>query len=268
MSVLVTIILGLVQGLTEFIPVSSSGHLVIASALLRTNDDVSEAFIFSVLLNFGTLLALVVFYWQRLLRIASGIIRERQFSLVGKLLVATIPAVLVGLLLGNILEKLDTQIVPVALMLLALGIIMIIAGRPNREATDAALERIPLPTFLWVGLMQAVALMPGTSRSGITILTGLKWGLSAERAAELSFMLAIPTIFGAALKVLLSDEGRSYVVVHWQMVLLGNVVSFLSGYIAIRFLINLVNKHGLVPFGWYRIALAAVLILLVSVKIL
>ncbi len=268
MSILVAIILGLVQGLTEFIPVSSSGHLVIANAVLNTSQSASDIFIFSVLLNIGTLVALVVYYRQKIAAIIFDVVLRRQLRLVGKLLLATVPAIVAGLFLEQLFTTMDTEVLPVAIMLIVLGIVFVVAGKPSPHPAKTSLEAIPLATFLWVGCMQALALLPGTSRSGITILTGLRRNLSAERAAELSFLLAIPTIAGASLKVLLGAEGRAFIVAEWPAILAGNIVSFISGYIAIRFLISLVNRRGLAPFGWYRIALAAVLLLLVSVKIL
>lgn len=258
------IVLGLVQGLTEFIPVSSSGHLVIANAFFKNSD----GFAFDVLLNFGTLAALVVYYRSRIFQIIQRILVDRKFGLAGKLIAATIPAVVVGFVFEDVFTSLNNNIGVVIAMLAVVGLAMVIFGKPSPHAVDTELEAIPVKKFILIGLAQAVALVPGTSRSGITILAGLRQNISAARSAELSFMLAIPTIFGASIKTFLSSEGQRFISDYPFHVLLGNILSFAAGLLAIHFLITLLNKRGLPPFGWYRLALAAVLILLVSVKIL
>lgn len=256
--------MGLVQGLTEFIPVSSSGHLVIANALFKNND----AFAFDVLLNFGTLAALLVYYRSRIWGIAKDILMNRKFGLAGKLFVATIPVVLIGYAFESVFSNLNDNLLVVIAMLAIMGGLMIIFGNARPHASHEPLEKVSTLRFLLVGVAQVFALIPGTSRSGITILAGMRQNLSAERAAELSFLLAIPTIFGASIKTLVSTDGQRFIQDHLELVLLGNLVSFAAGLLAIGFLIKLLHTYGLVPFGWYRLALAAVLILLVSVKIL
>lgn len=264
MTLLLAIVLGLVQGLTEFIPVSSSGHLVVANAFF----DAKDSFAFDVLLNFGTLAALTVYYRKRILGIISLIVVKRQFELAAKLIAATIPAVAVGFLLEDFFTGLNDNLLVVIAMLAIVGLVFVLFGKEQAGSKNDPIESIPLKKFVIIGIAQAFALIPGTSRSGITILAGLRQSMTAERAAELSFMLAIPTIFGASLKTLLGSEGQRFITDHLGMVILGNVVSFVSGLLAINFLVGLLGRRGLAPFGWYRIALAAVLILLVSVKIL
>ncbi|MCA9345317.1 undecaprenyl-diphosphate phosphatase [Candidatus Saccharibacteria bacterium] len=262
MSYLDAIILGLVQGLTEFIPVSSSGHLVIFNYLLGT----PESFAFDVLLNIGTLSALILFYRKRIKELIIRTFVGKEWALLSKLLAATIPAFAIGLLFGNQIKALNNMVWVVVIMLVLVGILMIIYGKPNPESDDSPLESsVTWPVALRVGFAQAIALIPGTSRSGITILTGLRSNLSAARAAEFSFMLAIPTIAGATTKVMLLDGGWSYVTSNVGVVLVGNIVSFASGLFAIGFLLKLLSTRGLRDFGWYRIGLAAVLsVLLVT----
>lgn len=263
MSIISAIILGLVQGLTEFIPVSSSGHLVLTQRFLGVN-----SFTFDVLLNFGTLLALVVFYRKRIWQIVTDIIVKRRIELAAKLLAATIPTVCVGLLLADSIEKFNENVILVCIMLALVGALMIWFGHERDDAAIGKINHVSWRSTAVIALAQACALIPGTSRSGITILAGLREKLSAKAAAEFSFMLAIPTILGASLKTLVSHEGRAFVVHHPLPVLVGNIVSFAAGMVAIRFLIDLLSRKGLRAFGFYRIGLASVLAVLLLFKVI
>ena len=259
MNYLDAFILGLIQGLTEFIPVSSSGHLVITNYLLGIND----GFIYSVLLNFGTTLALLVYYRKKITEIIARSFRGKEWSLLIKLVVSTIPAVIIGFTFATQIENLNVMPWVVIVMLVVVGIIMIKFGQARPDASDEPIETsVNYRTAVKVGLAQAVALIPGTSRSGITILTGLQSKLSASKAAEYSFLLAIPTILGASLKVFFFDGGVEFVRDNFGVFLVGNVTSFISGFLAVAFLIKLLSTRGLKDFGWYRIGLAAVLAIL------
>ena len=259
MNYLDAIILGLVQGLTEFIPVSSSGHLVITSHLLN----VDSAFTFDVLLNFGTLTALLIYYRKKIADILKRSLLVKEWSLLAKLLAATIPAVFIGLAFGDNIKQLNESVWVVIVMLVLVGILMIRYGHARPDATDEPIEKtVGWRTTFKIGVAQAIALIPGTSRSGITILTGLQSKLSAQKAAEFSFLLAIPTILGASLKVLVTDGGFAFVKDNIGVVVVGNLVSFTAGILAISFLIKLLGKRGLKDFGWYRIGLAGVLTVL------
>lgn len=266
MSIIEAIILGLVQGITEFIPVSSSGHLAITSHLLG----IGNAFAFDVLLNFGTLLALIIFYRKRIGLIIKRILIDRQWTLALKIIVATIPAVFFGILLKSQIEKLSEMIWVVIVMLIVVGIPMILYGKENTDADDREVEKsVDWKTTLKIGIAQALALIPGTSRSGITILVGLRSNLSAAKAAEFSFLLAIPVIAGASLKTLLSnDNGLSFLRDNLGVVLIGNIASFTAGILAVSFLMKFISKRGLRDFGWYRIGLAIILIVLLVFKLI
>jgi len=266
MSFLDAIILGLIQGLTEFIPVSSTGHLVIFSQLL----DIRQAFTFDVLLNFGTLVALVAYYRQKIWSLLTGIFKSKDWQLISRLAVATIPAALVGIIFSDQISAMNDMLWLVIFMLITVGVLMIVYGQEKTvNTTDRNSEKkISFMTSIKVGLAQAVALIPGTSRSGVTILTGLKSGLSAKKAAEFSFLLAIPIILGACLKTLLSADGLDFASHHLGVVLVGNLVSFGAGLLAVHFLISLVSKRGLKDFGWYRLGLALILIILVLAVII
>ena len=265
MSYLDAIILGLVQGLTEFIPVSSSGHLVIVSHLLGT----PEAFTFDVLLNVGTLLALIIYFRKRLWSLLTRALSGKEWPLLAKLAAATIPAVVIGLLFGDQIKHLNEMLPVVIIMLFVVGFIMIKYGAARKDASDEPLETsVTWKTALKIGAAQAIALIPGTSRSGITILVGLQSKLSAAKAAEFSFLLAIPIIFGASLKVFVLDGGMEYVSNNFGIVLVGNIVSFGAGLLAVSFLIHLLGTSGLKWFGWYRIGLGTVLTVLVIAGII
>jgi undecaprenyl-diphosphatase len=265
MSIINAIILGLVQGITEFLPISSSGHLVIASQLLG----IGNAFTFDVLLNFGSLLALIIYYRERIWSIILRIFSGKEWSLVLKVITATIPAVIIGLAFNDYIEKMNGMIWVVIIMLIVVGIPMIIAGEANKNADDREIEKsVGWRLTVKTGLAQALALIPGVSRSGITILTGLRNNLSAARAAEFSFLLAIPIIAGASLKTLVSSNGINFVKNNLMAFTVGNIVCFVSGMLAISFLIKLISKRGLKDFGWYRVILAVLLAVLAIIGIL
>lgn len=265
MSYIDAVILGLVQGLTEFIPVSSSGHLVIASQLLGVKD----AFTFDTMLNFGTLLALLIFYRLRIWSLAIRMFGGKDWKLALQIVAATVPAVIVGFSLANQIEKLNNMIWLVIATLIVIGILMVVAGKANNDADDRELEQsISWPIAMKIGFAQTLALIPGVSRSGITILTGLRLNLSSARAAEFSFMLAIPVLAGGSLKVLMSESGKQFIQNYPGQFIVGNLVAFASGMLAISFLIKWLSRRGLKDFGWYRIASAIVLAILLVTGII
>lgn len=256
MSIFDSIILGLIQGVTEFAPVSSSGHLVIFNHLLGSGN----AFTFDVLLNFGTLFALLFFYRKRIWSIIVRFFQPKGWILVAKVIAATIPAVSIALLMHDNIEILNGWIWVVITMQVAVGIPMIVAGKANKNADDREMEKsVSWKTAITVGLAQTLALIPGVSRSGITILTGLKMNLSAARAAEFSFLMAIPVLAGGALKTLFSSDGIDLINKNMDLFIIGNITAFIAGMFVIKFLIKWIEKRGLKDFGWYRIFLAAIL---------
>lgn len=265
MTYLEAIILGLVQGITEFIPISSSGHLVIASHILG----LEGAFAFDTLLNLGTLMALIIYYRKRIWQIINRLFTAKEWKFILKIVSATIPAVIAGYLFEEQITNLNNMIWVVIVMLLILGILMIIIGKAVNNADDRQLEKsLSWRSALIVGLAQALALIPGSSRSGITILAGLRCKLSASKAAEFSFLLAIPIIAGASFKMLLSDKGVEYIQNYPGQLLVGNLAAFASGMLAISFFIKWLSTSGLKFFGWYRVGLAAFLIILVILGVI
>jgi len=265
MTYIDSIVLGLVQGMTEFLPISSSGHLVITSHLLG----VGNAFTFDSLLNIGTLIALIAYYHQRILEILKRVFIAKEWLFIAKLVAATVPAVIIGVIFDKQITKMNDMIWVVITMLIIIGLLMIVNGGPDKNADDRPLEKsLNWFTALKVGIAQAISLIPGTSRSGITILMGLRSKLSSSKAAELSFLMAIPIIAGASLKILLSTEGMDFIKAYPGQFLVGNIMSLVSGMIAISFFIKWLSSSGLKYFGWYRVALGLILIVLVMTGVI
>lgn len=267
MDILIAIILGVVQGATEFLPVSSSGHLVVVARLFG----VDNSFEFDVLVNFGTLFAMVYYFRARIWQIIQDVLLHHRWDTIGRLVLATVPAVLVGFMFQDFIATHLHSTWVAVVMLLLVGILMVRSKKwkvnkklsVNKDVRDMSTKN----GFL-IGLAQILALVSGTSRSGITILTSLKMGISREKAAEWSFMMGIPVIFGASIKVLFSEAGQQYIQMHTMEFIVANIASFVSGILAVTLFMKILHRYGLYWFGWYRIALATVLILLLSVKII
>ena len=253
MSLIEALTLGLLQGLTEFIPVSSSGHLLLAHELFGTSENTLS---FDVALHVGTLLALLVYFRNDLWTLLKNINQKNeQGRLARLLLLATIPAAAVGLLFGDFIDEQLRSASVVALSLAAVGVLMLIVDR-NVNKLDAS--EVSKKQAVSVGFAQILALIPGVSRSGITITAGIFMGLSRKQAARFSFLLAVPIIAGSALGILLKDGGE--LSVNTELIL-GMTTAFISGLLAIKFLLGVIGKVGLKPFAYYRIALAGIVLL-------
>lgn len=253
MSVFESVVLGLIQGLTEFIPVSSSGHLLLMHEVFG-NDNSSLAF--DIVLHVGTLFALFVYFWRDLINLVGNLFKNNTEGRLARLLaISTVPAVLAGLLFsGYVDDNLRTpQVVAVALVVV--GVLMLFADSIiNKKSKEVSTKQ-----GVAVGFAQALAIIPGVSRSGITITTGVFMGLSRSQAARFSFLLAMPIIAGSALGVFIKEpDGLS--VGNWQLAI-GMITAFASGLVAIKLLLGLINKVGLKPFAYYRVALAVLVII-------
>lgn len=258
MNLIQAILLGVVQGLTEFIPISSSGHLVILHEVL--NVDVGLAF--DVALHGGTLLALVVFFHKDIVRLAKALfIKSDETKLAWLLALATIPAVVAGILLESSAESTFRSTTLVAINLMIAGLIMFAAEwYAKHQKRRAQLNDITLKQALGVGLAQALAIVPGVSRSGSTITMGLFMGIDRVAATRFAFLLGIPIIAGAFIKTMLGD-GLGEFQAQPDMFVVGALAAFLSGLVAIRFLLYYLSKHSLALFAWYRIALGVLILL-------
>jgi undecaprenyl-diphosphatase len=256
MSFVEIVILAIVEGLTEFLPVSSTGHMIIAQHLMGTG---ITPFVkaFTVMIQFGAILSVVVLYWRRFFTPHSG------WAFYGRLLLAFLPAAVVGLLAGDAIDGLLENVGVVAVMLIAGGIFMLFAdglfgkGDPEGEVTSWKAVRI--------GLFQCLALVPGVSRSMATIVGGMAQGLTRRAAAEFSFFLAVPTMAAAsgykALQLLTDPEQAGILMENVPTLLVGNLLAFLVAGAAIRFFIGYISRYGFRAFGWYRIAVGTAILL-------
>lgn len=256
MSLIEAIVLGLVQGLTEFIPVSSSGHLLLLHELFGNAEN---SLGFDVALHVGTLAALVVYFYRDLWRLLTNIFAKNSDGRMARLLIAaTIPAAIAGFLFSDYIDEHVRSPLVVAIMLAGVGVVMLVADKVGSRQYDDVSNK----NGLIIGFAQILALIPGVSRSGATMTAGLFLGLKREIAARFSFLLAIPIIAGSALGLLLKGD----LATNGQGVYLavGMVTAFASGLFAIKFMLGIISKVGLKPFAIYRIVLAlAVLAFLV-----
>lgn len=266
-NIIKAIILGIIEGITEWLPISSTGHLILADEFIKLN--ASEAFMtmFNVVIQLGAILAVVVLYFNKLNPFSPSKTTEENretWSLWFKVIVAIIPSVILGLPLDDWLEENFHSFLPVAIMLIVYGIAFIIVEKRNKTKTPKVtdLTQITYQFALLIGMFQVLALIPGTSRSGATILGGILIGASRFVSAEFSFFLGIPTMFGASLLKIVKfiTSGNSFDMNGIVTLLVGTVVSFIVSIIAIKFLMNYIKKNDFTAFGWYRIVLGIILI--------
>lgn len=255
MTIIESVILGLTQGLTEFIPVSSSGHLVIVQNFLSGASD----HLYLEFINIGTMLALFIYFRHRIGMILRDIFVHHRYNLLRNILITSAPAGAVGFLLADFIgsSAFFGSTVVVIVTLFTIGVVMVVLEKlPKASALKNGEQLSPLRALV-IGGAQMLALIPGVSRSGSTIIAGRLSGLSAQQAAEYSFLASLPVMVGVTIKVLIED--RAYLMDHFGMLLIGNAVALVSGLIAVGFLMRYLEQHSLAIFGWYRIGLAAVL---------
>lgn len=243
------ILIGIVEGITEWLPISSTGHMLLLDAWLPLHMSADFKEMFFVVIQLGAILAVVTEYWHRLWPPSP----DTQ-ALWGKILVGCLPAGILGLLLDDVLETHFGTPVTIAAMLILYGILFIIIERRRHIPTITHIHELPFPTALYIGLFQALAMIPGTSRSGATILGGLLLGVSRTAASEFSFFLAIPTMLGASgLKLL--KFGFAFTTTELLTLAVGMGTAFLVSTASIRFLMTYIRQHDFKLFGWYRIGL-------------
>jgi undecaprenyl-diphosphatase len=263
LTILQAVILGLAQGLGEFLPISSSAHLVLIPWLLRWTD---PGLTFDVALHVGTLVAVVLYFWKDWWQlIIRGLTDARSVKgrLFWYLVAATVPGAIAGFLLEKKAETLFRSPALIAIMLILMGIFLYWADR--RSSKRIEINHITFGTSLFIGISQALAIIPGVSRSGITMTAGLLMGLNREGAARFSFLLSTPIIFGAAmvkLPNLISDP--SAITVDFMI---GVAVSCITGIASIGFLLRYVQTKDFLPFAWYRFALGALVIIITTVRL-
>lgn len=264
MNVLETVVLGLTQGLTEFIPVSSSGHLVLVQEVFSGTSD----HLFLEFVNIGTLLALLVYFRKRILAILSDVFVKKNYKLARNIIITSVPAGIVGYVLADFIANSSFfgSVLTVTVTLATVGIIMIVLEKLPKASEIKSGEGLTPLRALAVGGAQMLALIPGVSRSGSTIIAGRLMGLNSAQAAEYSFLASLPIMLGVTLKVFIKEGDRSYFIEHLPMLLLSNAVAFISGLLAVGFLMRYLARHNLAVFGWYRVGLAAVLAVILLVQ--
>ena len=266
-EVIKAVILGIIQGITEWLPISSTGHLILFDNIWPMASSPEFFEVFKVLVQLGSIMAVLVLFFHKLnpfSRKKSPLERRGTFSLWGKVLIASIPAGIVGILLNDIIdEKLSLPAV-IAGALIIYGILFIWMESRHKEPRIHNFKELDYKTVLLIGVFQMLALIPGTSRSGSTILGAVLLGTSRYVAAEFSFFMAIPVMVGASGVKLLGflKDGMSFTGLEWAVLLTGMVVAFLVSLVVIRFLMNFIKKHDFKSFGYYRIALGILVIVL------
>ncbi len=284
MDLLQTIIIAIVEGLTEFLPVSSTGHMIIAQNMLGIE---STPFVkaFTIIIQFGAILSVVLLYWKRFFHLNACKIMDKEligdrtgmdkwkvvlkqflykYDFYWKLFLAFLPAAFFGLLLSDLIDSLLENIWVVAIMLVVGGVVMLFVDKWfNKKDNQAAVTN---KSAFRIGLFQCIAMIPGVSRSMATIVGGMSQGLTRKAAAEFSFFLAVPTMFAAMsykmLKLFLEPDGINLILDNLMILLVGNVVAFVVALLAIKFFIAYVTKYGFKAFGYYRIIVGGAIIIL------
>ena len=256
---LLVIILGVVEGLTEYLPVSSTGHLILATELLGF--DAEKWALFNVAIQPGAIFAVVVLYWRTFRDVLVGLFQRDRTALrfIRNLLIAFAPAVVLGLALGNIIDALLANAVVVGWALIIGGVAIIVIEKlvkappaPEVDRPDAMVAAVSLKQSIMIGLVQCLAIIPGVSRSGATIMGALAMGIDRKTAADFSFFLAIPTLAGAtALQMYKHSEKIDPEMINY--ILIGEVVSFVVAFVVVKLFVSFVQRHGFTLFGWYRI---------------
>lgn len=272
LDVIKVIILGIVEGITEWLPVSSTGHLILVGDILQP--DLSDAFMemFNVVIQLGAIMAVVVLYFHKLNPFSTRKTQKQKmltWQMWIKVLIASVPAGVVGVLFNDYLDAIFYKPFPVAVMLIVYGVLFIVVENRNKhqKVKVTKISELSVKMLLWIGVFQMLALIPGTSRSGATIVGALMIGISRSTAAEFTFFLAIPAMFGASFLKLVKF-GLSFTAKEAGMLALGCIVSFGLSIVAIKFLMGYIKQHDFKVFGYYRIALGAIIIVVSLVQLI
>lgn len=271
LNLLQTIVIAIVEGLTEFLPVSSTGHMIITQHILGVKStDFVKAFTF--IIQFGAILSVVCLYWKNFFQLNHAPISDNtsllkrflhKYDFYWKLLVAFIPAAVLGLLFSDVIDEMLESVTVVAVMLIVGGIFMLFCDKilGNGDEKTVLTEK---RAFL-IGLFQCISMIPGVSRSMATIVGGMAQKLTRKKAAEFSFFLAVPTMFAATvykMAKLFMDGGIEIISANLTTLIVGNIVAFIVALLAIKFFISFVTKYGFVAFGWYRIVVGSAILIM------
>ena len=252
MNLFETIIIAIVEGLTEFLPVSSTGHMIITQGILGVK---STEFVklFTICIQFGAILSVLVLYWKRFFQ---------TMNFYYKLFVAFIPAAIIGFLAGDFIDSMLESVLVVAIMLILGGVFMLFCDKWFNNPQEN--QTITYKKGFIIGLFQCIAMIPGVSRSMATIVGGMTQKLTRKTAAEFSFFLAVPTMLAASgyklLKAIITPEGQQLLMDNMPTLIIGNVVAFIVAMLAIKFFINFLTKYGFKAFGYYRIIVGVIII--------
>ncbi|MBR5334707.1 MAG: undecaprenyl-diphosphate phosphatase [Bacteroidaceae bacterium] len=272
MSTLETIIIAIVEGLTEFLPVSSTGHMIITQNILGVE---STEFVkaFTFIIQFGAILSVVVLYWKRFFQLnntpapegASDLKRFlHKYDFYWKLLVAFIPAAVLGLLFNDLIDEMLESVTVVAVTLILGGVFMLFCDKIFNKGSEET--KLTEKRAFWIGMFQCISMIPGVSRSMATIVGGMAQKLTRKAAAEFSFFLAVPTMFAATLfkmlKIFLEPQGMQILKDNLGTLIIGNVVAFIVAMLAIKFFISFVTRYGFKAFGWYRIIVGGIILVM------
>ncbi|MBR5102956.1 MAG: undecaprenyl-diphosphate phosphatase [Muribaculaceae bacterium] len=274
MDIFQSIVIAIVEGLTEFLPVSSTGHMIITENVLGVNTADPFVNAYTVIIQFGAILSVVWLYWKRFFKLnkvepgVTGLKATKQrYDFYWKLLVAFVPAAIIGFVLKKIgiIDKLLGSVLVVAIMLVLVGVLLLFVDKWFNNKTDKPLtER---RSFI-IGLYQCIAMIPGTSRSFATIAGGMQQGLTRKTAAEFSFFLAVPTMAAASgyelFELVKEPASRAMLADNWLVLLIGCVVAFIVAALAIKFFINFLTKRGFKAFGWYRIIVGGIILVMLA----
>lgn len=274
-EILKSILYGIVEGITEWLPISSTGHMILLEEIMPMNVSKSFWSMFLVVIQLGAILAVVVLYWNKIFPFRKN--KEGKYTSVksiwilwSKILVATIPAAIIGLALDDWIDAHLYNGFVVAIMLILVGVAFIYIENRNKDMRPSvnSLSALSYKDALIIGLFQVVAaVLPGTSRSGATIVGGLMIGVSRAVAAEFTFFLAIPVMFGASLLKLVKF-GLAFSILEFFILVIGMVVAFFVSIFVIRFLMSYIKKHDFKVFGWYRIVLGAFVLIFFAIRAL
>lgn len=275
-ELLKVIFLGIVEGITEWLPISSTGHMYLVDEFLPLAMDEAFKEVFFVVIQLGAILAVIVMFWKKLwpfgIQAGKPCAKADIFGMWLKVIVACVPTAILGLLFDDLLEEYCYNAPVIASMLILYGVAFIIIERWNKTRTPKAntVAEMSYLTAFFIGIFQALAMIPGTSRSGATIVGALLLGVGRTAAAEFTFFLAIPTMFGASLLKIVKYflQGLSFSATEVGVLILGMAVAFVVSVFVIKFLMGYIKKHDFQAFGWYRIALGAVVLVLLATPLL
>lgn len=266
-EIIKSIVLGIVEGITEWLPISSTGHMILVNELINNHDGFTASDLYLYVIQLGAILAVVTLYFHKLNPFAPSKTKKEKadtWQMWFKVIVACIPAAVIGLILDDYMDKIETWYV-VAAMLIIYGFAFLIVENLHKKTTVETMDDMTYKTALLIGLFQVLSIIPGTSRSGATILGAMLIGCSRGVAAEFSFFLAIPVMFGVSI-LKIAKNGLMMTGGEWAVLLIGMAVAYAVSMLAIKFLMNYVRKHDFKVFGWYRIILGVLVILFFSLR--